>query len=178
MAVVLALHDAFPFQYRIQVLARFHAYAVQLCQRIESVLLDKAQKVFQQIDVILPEPAQDSLSYLKHCQRRRQHFQVFNGDAPLLERYNNPHRSTVDVPFGQKRPAVPVSHPNRLKLLPFLRHGIPIVHNLFYRPLIHRGQFFCRKAVFLHKFLHAVFPCQQRTEASRAWAFSSAWTSS
>ena len=114
MAVVLTLHDAFPLQYRIQVLARFHAYAVQLCQRIESVLLDKAQKVFQQIDVILPEPAQDSRSYLKHCQRRRQHFQVFNGDAPLLERYDNPHRSTVDVPFGQKRPAIPVSHSNRL----------------------------------------------------------------
>ena len=137
---------------------------MQLCQRIESVLLDKAQKVFQQIDVILPEPAQDSRSYLKHCQRRRQHFQVFNGDAPLLERYDNPHRSTVDVPFGQKRPAIPVSHSNRLKLLPFLRHGIPIVHNLFYRPLIHRGQFFCRKAVFLRKFLHAVFPCQQGAE--------------
>lgn len=55
MAVVLTLHDAFPLQCRIQVLARFHAYAVQLCQGIESVFLDEAQKVFQQIDVILPE---------------------------------------------------------------------------------------------------------------------------
>lgn len=101
MAVVLTLHDAFPFQCRIQVLARFHAYAVQLCQGIESVLLDEAQKVFQQIDVILPESAQDSRSYLKHCQGRRQHFQVFNGDAPLLERYDNPHRSTVDAPLDR-----------------------------------------------------------------------------
>ena len=118
MAVVLALHDTFPFQHRIQILARLHADAVQLCQRIEPVLLDEAQKVFQQIDVILPEPAQDSRSNLKHCQRRRQHFQVFNRDATLLERYDNPYRCPVDVPFGQKRPAVSVSDSNRLKLLP------------------------------------------------------------
>ena len=130
MAVVLTLHDAFPLQCRIQVLARFHAYAVQLCQGIESVFLDEAQKVFQQIDVILPE-LRRILGVISSTARASTAFSGIQRGCPAsLERYDNPHRSTVDVPFGQKRPAVPVSHPNCLKLLPFLRHGIPI------RPII------------------------------------------
>ncbi len=108
MAVVYSPCDAFRFN------AEYKSRTIScLCQcfkqGIESVFLDEAQKVFQQIDVILPG-AQDSPES-QALPERRQHFQVFNGDAPLLERYDNPHRSTVDVPFGQKRPAVPVSQP-------------------------------------------------------------------